>query len=164
MEILCDQCGKPFDKKCRTSRRRYCSKACKLTAYSESSNVITKCCIICSAEFKVKAYRASTARYCSVKCRAADHDHCTMVARKSGDTMRGRGSGKGYVKEGGRHQHRVVAERKLGRQLLPGEIVHHDDEVKSNNSPENLEVITQSNHVRRHISKMLSERKSKAGY
>ncbi|WP_445245350.1 HNH endonuclease [Microcoleus sp. OTE_8_concoct_300] len=34
--------------------------------------------------------------------------------------------------------HRVVAEQTVDRKLRPGEVVHHLDEDKSNNSPENL--------------------------
>lgn len=34
--------------------------------------------------------------------------------------------------------HRWVAERKLGRPLRPGEVVHHKDRDKSNNDPDNL--------------------------
>jgi hypothetical protein len=36
------------------------------------------------------------------------------------------------------YEHRLVAEKKLGRRLTPGEIAHHDDEQKANNSPENI--------------------------
>ena len=39
--------------------------------------------------------------------------------------------------------HRIVAEQKLGRLLLPTEIVHHRDENDFNNSPDNL-VVTES--------------------
>lgn len=46
--------------------------------------------------------------------------------------------------------HRVVAELKLGRALLPGEIVHHIDGDKWNNDPDNLAVMTQAEHARIH--------------
>jgi hypothetical protein len=39
------------------------------------------------------------------------------------------------------YEHRIVAERKLGRSLNPGEIVHHIDGNKQNNSIENLNVV-----------------------
>lgn len=37
-------------------------------------------------------------------------------------------------------EHRLVMERKLGRPLHPGEVVHHLDGNKANNDPSNLEV------------------------
>lgn len=44
------------------------------------------------------------------------------------------------------YEHRLVAERKLGRRLLPGEQVHHIDEDKQDNDPDNLEVVTIAEH------------------
>lgn len=38
------------------------------------------------------------------------------------------------------YEHRIVAEAKIGRRLLPGEVVHHIDGDKQNNLPSNLEV------------------------
>ena len=49
-----------------------------------------------------------------------------------------------------RYQHRVVAERLLGRVLTAGESVHHRNGDKSDNSPGNLEVLSVAQHVRTH--------------
>ena len=75
-----------------------------------------------------------------------------------GSAMRNRGEGKTYRKWHSRHEHRVVAERKLGRALLPGEIVHHIDHNIRNNDPANLEVMTQSEHCRLHMTKNATAR------
>jgi hypothetical protein len=75
-----------------------------------------------------------------------------------GSAMRDRGDGKTYRKLRGRHEHRVIAERKLKRPLRPGEIVHHKDHNKRNNNPDNLEVMTQSEHCRLHMTKHATAR------
>lgn len=36
------------------------------------------------------------------------------------------------------YEHRLVAAKKIGRMLLPNEIVHHSDRQKMNNSPDNI--------------------------
>lgn len=59
-----------------------------------------------------------------------------------------------YRKRLGRHEHRVVAEQMLGRPLAKGEIVHHVDGNKHNNAPENLKVMSQSEHMREHLPEM----------
>lgn len=52
----------------------------------------------------------------------------------------------GYVR-----QHRLVLEAKLGRFLDPKEDVHHIDGDKSNNHPDNLELMaSRGDHVRHH--------------
>lgn len=55
--------------------------------------------------------------------------------------------GKGYVL-----QHRLVMERQLGRYLTDSEVVHHRNEDKQDNRPENLEILTRSKHMKLHKS------------
>lgn len=40
------------------------------------------------------------------------------------------------------YEHRIVAEKVLGRELRPGELVHHKDGDKLNNSPDNLTILS----------------------
>lgn len=69
----------------------------------------------------------------------------------TGSTLRGKGKSGWYIKVNGVHEHRIAAKQLLGRDLLPGEIVHHKDGNKQNNDINNLEVFTnQSEHCRSH--------------
>ncbi len=54
------------------------------------------------------------------------------------------------TKEGYVMEHRLVMEKKLGRYLERNEHVDHDNTDKSDNRPENLEVLTPMGHVRKH--------------
>ena len=69
-----------------------------------------------------------------------------------------------YRKIHGRHIHRVIAEQMIGRPLIKGEIVHHIDGNKQNNDPANLQVMTQSEHMRLHFADMMAARKKAHGY
>ncbi len=68
-----------------------------------------------------------------VLVKSPDHPHATKA---------------GYVLE-----HRLVMERRLGRYLLPSEVVHHKDENPANNADDNL-VLHASNgaHLREHLA------------
>lgn len=54
-------------------------------------------------------------------------------------------------KETTRDEHRIIMEEILGRKLTKDEIVHHKNENKKDNRPENLEVMTRKEHTKMHF-------------
>ena len=52
-----------------------------------------------------------------------------------------------------RSVHVVAVEKRIGRRLLPNEVVHHDDEDRSNNGDENLILMTRSAHTKLHCER-----------
>ena len=55
--------------------------------------------------------------------------------------------------------HRIQAEKKLGRKLEPGEVVHHKDGDMYNNSLKNLEIMTASEHGKMHADNLRRRRR-----
>jgi hypothetical protein len=100
--------------------------------------------------------KTAKAHYCSKVCAnrgTAPERNATLSRRTNGNraAQLDRGEGKSYRKHFGRHEHRVIAEQKMGRPLAPGEVVHHIDGDNRNNAPENLQVLaSQAEHARLH--------------
>lgn len=59
-----------------------------------------------------------------------------------------RANGRGYV----RRSH-LAAEKTLGRYLFPNEITHHKNEIRDDDRPENIEVMTRGKHTSLHKNK-----------
>lgn len=84
--------------------------------------------------------------------------HCVTASRNAeaakpvGSTRIHKGSG--YIEEKisteWRRQHIVVMERHIQRRLLPSEVVHHINEVKTDNRLENLRLMEVGEHTKEH--------------
>ena len=123
---------------------------------------VTTICDECGVEIKIppSQFKRSKNHFCSRKChmvfmnRELNPTRMTdEVREKIRNARLGTGKSKSYEKTYGKHTHRIVAEQKIGRKLEKGEIVHHIDGNKRNNSPCNLMVMTQSEHARLHFTK-----------
>ena len=118
---------------------------------------VTKTCPQCGRDF-TRPYKLRDAKFCGHACALRFHAEKVLTAANTPEARqkiavlrRGRGGGKWYPKVNGRHEHRAVAEKMLGRSLRPSEVVHHIDGNKHNNAPENLQVFaSQAEHARHH--------------
>lgn len=67
-----------------------------------------------------------------------------------------------YKKLFGKHEHRRVMEEKIGRELTRWEIVYHIDGDKHNNNSDNLQLITQKEHIKIHRQEMMYAQQQRA--
>lgn len=117
-------------------------------------------CDSCGNEIVKKSKDGKKATYCSHKCYAKN--------RKVRGAYKDKVEINGYLyiykpdhpnsmKSGYVAEHRLVAEKKIGRLLTECEVVHHIDEDKHNNKADNLVVMTPSEHNSYHIKKRMME-------
>lgn len=153
---VCRSCEEEFTP--NSNAQVFCTRDCRVNRFKQRSRKHEKICPTCTTTFH--GYYEEQ-MYCSRKCWLNAYNvvnpdgHNERGAKAGGEAnkkLRGTShGGNAYVKEDQRHQHRVVAERELGRPLTKDEVVHHVDENRKNNDPLNLYVFpSQSEHFRHH--------------
>lgn len=123
---VCFRCGKVFERYPgrQKNKRTFCSRECYNAQMGEEN--LTK--------------------------RVNQVGGMTLEERKKiAATKRGKHNGRTYEKTFGRHTHRIVIEKLIGRPLAPGEVVHHIDCNLRNNNPKNLMLFSsQAEHLKWH--------------
>jgi len=150
---ICEECGETFEvlpSTFKSSPCRFCSRLCAnrwIIKHSENHKRARN-------HHKAPWLRKLNLTPGRNKKIAIDNRHKNRATH----VKKRKNNGKTYAKFYGRHEHRVVAEQMLGRDLKPDEIVHHIDNDKRNNDPSNLQIMNQVEHARLHAIRFHAEK------
>lgn len=132
--VICDYCKIEFHKPpSAISQKNFCCLDHKVRPRIKA--IINKSCLYCGITFQPKTKKR---KYCSNKCSGLNNRKPNIIKngyKKILIPEHPRSDVKGYVLE-----HIVILEKKLNRNLKPGEASHHIDKNKLNNNPDNLTV------------------------
>jgi len=142
--MVCTHCGKPMLRyacSLKPGCKPYCSQSC-LSDHRRHGSLIT--CDQCGGQvyrrFGEQDREVRKKQFCSISCYHQNRKDNMKITV--------------YPKRGSVHIHRIEAEHLLGRPLRAGEVVHHIDGDKHNNSKVNLLVFrSQVDHAAYHARK-----------
>lgn len=180
VKLSCKQCGRNYWlPKSKADKYKSCSAECSSAFNLSEKESRKKNCSTCGEEFLPRKYQIKLGQgmFCSQKCNTKSHDAMNteesqkkskdsfrnllkhgLVKLKKGEQNRNWRGGRllsgGYVfiKQGDSYiaEHRLVMEGIIGRKLRSDEIVHHKNEIKTDNRPENLEIMNRASHAKHH--------------
>ena len=144
IKTVCARCGKEIETyPCKIKPHNFCSRRCLAEYSNKTKNP--------DGYLKRKDYKNISKHLTELNIELNPGRMTFSVRAKLSVARKGSGEGKTYAKSFGQHTHRMMAERMLGRKLLPGEVVHHIDGNKRNNRPGNLMVFkNQAEHAKWH--------------
>lgn len=155
-EAICPICNLTFKKK--KNSQKLCSHSCsvihtanKTKGQSKPKRKKGKClnCIVCDKEFYAPLYRVKNGKvkYCSRSCLAKVHlkNYIPIYGFKKSPFPQHKYK---YISVDGKRVrlHRFLMEQHLGRKLESWEHVHHINNDPNDNSIENLQVLSNSEH------------------
>ena len=181
MILICDYCGKAFERKTKKPGKHYCSRSCLgkangerliKTHYFVCDNCGTTfigtfkhrkrnkhffCCKQCSWDYKNKCEEV-VCEFCGCtfpKKRSdierSKHNFCSRKCNRSFLLLINPWHPNKVIN--GKVYYRQVAETVLGRELDSDEEVHHIDENHSNHAIDNLAVLSSSDHAKLHAAR-----------
>jgi Pyruvate/2-oxoacid:ferredoxin oxidoreductase delta subunit len=114
---------------------------------------VKRICETCGKEFLIMQCRLrnGNGKHCSNACRLASITSNGKSIHEFGYVLLKKPEHPSSNKWGFVYEHILVAEKKLGRNLLPKEVIHHIDGNVENNDPANIEILpNHSAHKRLH--------------
>ena len=140
----CPKCGKVS-----TAKKNRC-----YTCFGKRRTGETRNCKVCGKEFHAAKWQLEALNNQGVYCSRACKHRSFEIDGPGCHRTRGDGYIDTYYPKhpdtsvsGWMLEHRLVAEKKIGRRLLKTEHVHHINAIRDDNRPENLEVIDAGVHA-----------------